>query len=88
MKIGHSCAIALVMWILMAPTIDCARRGLQRETPLSDWERVDQFASKESCEDYRAIVIEAEEKDSGNLFVQRYSYSICVRDDDPKLKGE
>jgi hypothetical protein len=85
---GERAALALIGWILMAPTIDCARRGLQRETPLSEWERVDQFGSLESCESYRAIVIEAEKKDSSNLFVQRYSYSICVRDDDARLKGQ
>jgi hypothetical protein len=88
MKIRERAAIALVGWLLIAPTIDCARRGLQRQTPLSEWERVDHFASQESCENYRATVIEAEKKDSGNLFVQRYSYSICVQDDDPRLKGE
>ena len=88
MKIRERAAIVLIGWLLMAPTIDCARRGLQRETPLSEWERIDQFASRESCENYRAIVIEAEKNDSGNLFVKRYSYSICVNDDDPRLKRD
>jgi hypothetical protein len=72
----------------MAPTIDCARRGMQRETPLSQWERVDQFQSQDSCENYRATVIEVEKSDSANIFVKRYSYSICVSDDDPRLKGD
>ncbi|HEV2170646.1 MAG TPA: hypothetical protein VGR40_06845, partial [Candidatus Binatus sp.] len=72
-----SASALLAGWILIAPTIDCARRGLQRQTPLSEWERVDHFQSQESCESYRAIVIEAEKNDSGNLFVQRYSYSLC-----------
>ena len=88
MKIRDRAALALIGWILIAPTIDCARRGLQRETPLSEWERVDQFASQESCENYRAIVIEAEKNDSANLLVQRYSFSICVRDDDARLNGK
>jgi hypothetical protein len=88
MKFRESAAVALIGWILMAPSIDCARRGLQRETPLSEWERVDSFASRENCEGYRATVIEAEKSDSGNVYVERYSYSICVRDDDPRLKAQ
>ena len=88
MKLGHLAAAALSGWILVAPSIDCARRGLQRETPVSEWERVDHFSSQESCESYRATVIDAEKADSGNVYVERYSYSICVRDDDPRLKQE
>ena len=87
MKLAHLGAVVVSGWILLAPSIDCARRGLQRETPLSEWERVDQFASQESCENYRAIVIEAEKSDSENVYVQRYSYSICVGEDDPRLTG-
>jgi hypothetical protein len=88
MNVGGKAAIVLAGWILLTPTIDCARRGLQRETPLSQWERVDHFESQESCQNYRALVIETEKSDSGNLFVKRYSYSVCVKDDDPRLKGE
>lgn len=88
MKFRASAALALIGWLLMAPSIDCARRGLQRETPLSEWERVDSFATQENCEGYRATVIEAEKSDSGNVYVERYSYSICVRDDDPRLKAQ
>jgi hypothetical protein len=88
MKFRESAAVALIGWILMAPSIDCARRGLQRETPLSEWEHVDSFASQENCEGYRATVIEAEKGDGGNVYVERYSYSICVRDDDPRLKAQ
>jgi len=86
MKFGHLAKLVLIGWILLAPSIDCARRGLQRETPMSEWERVDHFSSQESCDDYRAVVIAAEKGDSGNVYVDRYSYSICVRDDDPRLK--
>ena len=88
MRFGHIAAAVLTGWILMAPSIDCARRGLQRDTPLSEWEQVDSFTSQESCENYRAIVIAAEKDDSGNVFVERYSYSICVPADDPRLKEE
>jgi hypothetical protein len=88
MKLREGAAIAIAGWILLAPTIDCARRGLERETPLSQWERVDQFQSQKSCEDYRAVVIDAEKSDSKNLFVRRYSYSVCVKDDDPRLNRE
>jgi hypothetical protein len=87
MKFEHCAAVALAGWILMAPSIDCARRGLQRETPLSEWERVDSFSSQESCESYRTVVIETEKSDSGNVYVDRYSYSICVQDGDPRLKA-
>ena len=78
----------MIGWILVAPSIDCARRGLQRETPISEWEQVDSFTSQEGCENYRAIVIAAEKNDSDNIYNERYSYSICVRDDDPRIKGE
>jgi hypothetical protein len=80
--------VLLPGWILLAPSIDCARRGLQRETPLSEWEHVDSFSSWESCEDFRATVIDTEKSDSGNVYVERYSYSICVQDDDSRLKRE
>ena len=88
MRLRDSAAVVLAGWILLAPSIDCARRGLQRETPLSEWEHVDSFSSRESCENFRATVIDQEKNDSGNVYVQRYSYSICVQDDDPRLKGE
>jgi len=88
MRFRESAAAALVGWILMAPSIDCARRGLQRQAPLSEWEQVDSFSSQENCENYRASVIAAEKDDSGNVNVDRYSYSICVPADDPRLKGE
>jgi hypothetical protein len=88
MKFGHSAAAVLAGWILLAPSIDCARRGLQRETPLSEWEHVDRFSSRESCQDFRATVIDVEKNDAENVYVERYSYSICVQDDDPRLKGE
>ena len=87
MRLAHFPAVAFAGWILLAPSIDCARRGLQRETPLSEWERGDHFSSRESCESYRATVLDAEKSDSGNIYVERYSYSICVQDDDPRLKG-
>jgi hypothetical protein len=87
MRFGDGAAVALIGWILMAPSIDCARQGLQRQTPLSEWEQVDSFSSRESCENYRGIVIAAEKTDSDNA-VERYSYSICVQADDPRLKGE
>jgi hypothetical protein len=75
-------------WILLAPSIDCARRGLEKETPLSEWESVDTFSSQQSCEDYRSTVIETEKNEQDNLYADRYSYSICLSADDPRLKGE
>jgi hypothetical protein len=87
-KLRNISARLFAGWILLAPSIDCARRGLQRETPLSEWERGDHFSSRESCQSYRATVIDAEKNDSANIYVERYSYSICVQDDDPRLKGE
>jgi hypothetical protein len=88
MKFRGSAGIVLAGWILLAPSIDCARRGLERETPLSEWEQVDTFSSQESCENYRTTVIDTEKDDSGNIYVERYSYAICLKDDDPRLKGE
>ena len=46
------------------------------------------FRRGEDCEDFRATVIDTEKSDAENVYVQRYSYSICVQDDDPRLKGE
>ena len=86
MKIGNLAGAVVAGWILLAPSIDCARRGLQRETPLSEWERGDHFSSRASCEDYRATVIATEKSDSGNIYDERYSYAICVEDDDARLK--
>ena len=86
MKLRAISARLLAGWILLAPSIDCARRGLQSETPLSQWERGDHFSSRESCESYRETVIDAEKNDSENLYAERYSYSICVQEDDPRLK--
>jgi hypothetical protein len=88
MKFRDIAAVLLAGWLLMAPSVDCARRGLERETPLSQWERVDSFGSQENCENYRATVIAAEKNDSANLYVKRYSYSICVPADDPRLKAQ
>jgi hypothetical protein len=88
MKFGHIAAVALAGWLLMAPSVDCARDGLERQTPLSDWEQVDIFTSDESCENYRAIVTAAEKSDRGNVSGERYAYSICVQADDPRLKAQ
>ena len=86
MKIRRAGAVVIAAWILLAPSIDCARRGLEKETPLSDWENVDSFSSYQSCEDYRATVIDTEKNDQSNLYAERYSYSICLSADDPRLK--
>ena len=86
MRFRDISSAVLIAWILVAPSIDCARRGLQSETPLSQWERGDHFSSRESCESYRETVIDAEKNDSENLYAERYSYSICVQEDDPRLK--
>ncbi len=87
MKFRDLAAVVLVGWILVAPSVDCARRGLERETPLSEWQQMDRFSSRGNCETYRTTVIEAEKNDRGNVYVERYSYSICVASDDPRLKG-
>jgi hypothetical protein len=84
MRCRHTATLAAVMagWILLAPSIDCARRGLEKETPLSEWENVDSFNLAEDCERYRATVVETERNEPGN------AYSICLSADDPRLKGE
>ena len=73
-------------WILLAPSIDCARNGLEKETPLSEWETVDSFSSQQTCENYRATVIDTEKAEQANVYADRYSYSICISADDPRLK--
>ena len=79
-------AVALMGWVLMAPSIDCARRGLENDTPLSEWEPMGKFLSASNCEQYRATVVEAEKNERGNAYVDRYAHSVCVPADDPRLK--
>jgi hypothetical protein len=81
-------AVVLVGWVLMAPSIDCARRGLENDTPLSEWEAMGKFLSASNCEQYRATVVEAEKNERGNAYVDRYTHSVCVPADDPRLKKE
>lgn len=88
MRIRDAAAAVIAGWILLAPSIDCARRGLEKETPLSEWETVDTFASQQSCEDYRSTVIDTEKNEESSVYADRYSYSICLSADDPRLKGE
>jgi hypothetical protein len=88
MRIRDAAAAMVAGWILLAPSIDCARRGLEKETPLSEWETVDTFESQSRCEDYRATVIDTEKAEQSSLYVDRYSYSICISADDPRLKGD
>ena len=75
-------------WILMAPSVDCARRGLEKETPLSQWENVSRFDSSQGCERYRATVMEAEKGERGNAYADRYFSSVCVPDNDPRLRHQ
>jgi hypothetical protein len=82
-----SIALTLTGWILMAPSIDCARRGLVKETPLSEWEQMDRFTSEESCLQYKATVMEAEKPQQGNAYVNRYFNAVCIPEGDPRLKG-
>ena len=88
MRFKDSAAALLIAWVLMAPSIDCARQGLQQETPMSEWDQVERFESQQNCENYRIEVIAAEKSDSENVYNQRYSYSICVREDDPRLTAK
>jgi hypothetical protein len=89
MRVGHAAAIALTLfgWILMVPSIDCARRGLVKETPLSEWEQMDRFTSEAACLEYKATVIEAEKPQQGNPYADRYFSAVCVPEGDPRLKG-
>jgi hypothetical protein len=88
MAFKHTATLAAVMagWILIAPSIDCARRGLEKETPLSEWENVDQFNLQEDCENYRATVVETEKDERETVYTDRYSYALCISEDDPRLK--
>ncbi len=85
---GAVMAAVMAGWILVAPTIDCAKRGLEKETPLSEWENVDHFNLAEDCESYRVTVVETEKNEPPSASSDRYSYSVCVRDDDPRLKAK
>ena len=88
MKQLPASALLLGAWFLMAPSVDCARRGLEKETPLSQWENVSRFDSSQGCEQYRATVVEAEKGERGNAYVDRYLSAVCVRDDDPRLTAK
>jgi len=83
---GAALGAVMAGWILIAPTIDCARRGLENETPLSEWEHVDDFNLAEDCESYRVTVVETEKNEPPTASSDRYSYAFCIRDDDPRLK--
>jgi len=87
MRFRDSAAATLAAWILVAPSVECARRGLQLQTPISEWDNVDSVSSQEDCENYRQVVIAAEKTDSENT-IDRYSYSICLPADDPRLKEQ
>ncbi|MDB5107441.1 MAG: hypothetical protein JWM69_382 [Candidatus Binatus sp.] len=71
----------------MVPSVDCARRGMEKETPIREWDNVDQFASQQSCEDFKATVAAAEKGNQASIFSDRYSYATCVSDDDVRLKA-
>ena len=88
MRIRDAAAAVIAGWILLAPSIDCARDGLEKETPLSEWDNVDTFESQSRCENYRATVIDTEKNEQSSVYVERYSYSICISADDPRLKGQ
>lgn len=79
--------LILAAWFLMAPSVDCARRGLEKETPLSQWENVSRFESAQGCEQYRATVMDAEKSERSNAYADRYFSSVCVPEDDPRLQG-
>jgi hypothetical protein len=83
---GTILAAVMAGWILIAPSIDCARRGLEKETPLSEWENVDHFNLAEDCENYRATVVETEKNERETVYTDRYSYALCISEDDPRLK--
>src|SRR6266404_6143437 len=87
MRFKHTATLAALMagWILIAPSIDCARRGLEKETPLSEWENVDHFNLAEDCESYRATVVETEKNERETVYTDRYSYALCISEDDPRL---
>lgn len=86
MKQLPASALLLGAWFLMAPSVDCARR--EKETPLSQWENVSRFESSQGCEQYRAIVLEAEKAERGNAYADRYFSSVCVSDNDPRLRAD
>lgn len=88
MELRRALSMALVGWVLMAPSIDCARRGLENDTPLSEWEQMGKFLSASNCEQYRATVVEAEKSERGNAYVDRYAHSVCVPADDPRLRKQ
>ena len=88
MRMRRALSVALVGWVLMAPSVDCARRGLENDTPLSQWENVGSFLSASNCEQYRVTVVAAEKSEPANAYVDRYVHSICMPADDPRLRKE
>lgn len=86
-RISIPIALVLAGWILVAPSIDCARRGMIKETPLSEWEQMDRFATEPACLEYRATVIATEAPEQGNAYADRYSSAVCIEEGDPRLKG-
>src|SRR5260370_16513318 len=87
MRFKHKATLAAVMagWILIAPSIDCARRGLEKETPLSEWENVDHFNLAEDCENYRATVVETEKNERETVYTAPHPYPPCIPQANPRL---
>jgi len=87
MKPRHVAALALVGWYLMTAQVKNIGPFIQveKKAPISEWNRQEQFDTKEQCETARAEYLAyppaplREVKDSLD--------ALCVSSDDPRLKN-
>lgn len=77
MKLGHAAAFAIVGWYLMVPPPAGGGNRLSYE-PLSEWELIDTFDSRQACEQMRDELIR-------RMPASAMDTSRCISSDDPNL---
>jgi hypothetical protein len=88
MTLRHTATLALVGWYLMIPNAMRIGpfRGVDPKVPISEWNRQEQFDSKEHCEIARAEYVKYPPMPMRELDVE--PVAVCVSADDPRLKGK
>ena len=100
MNFRHCAALALVVWHLMYPN-RAIRVGVTYDSPLSEWDFNDEgFKSKKDCEQqadsdrrYWANLTKDGDYSAVTMLIAPYvgallkRKAVCVRSDDPRLKG-
>jgi hypothetical protein len=89
-RIGGCAAMAAILfgWYLMVPPIDVGTWRVNRDAPLSQWQRAGDYQSRAECDAVRAQIL-AREIPLGQTPQRAVRYtklnSQCVAGDDPRL---